>query len=511
MLVLQKFIIALLIAIFIISCGKSNIKDEISGSGTIEAEEVSVGAQSIGRLVSISVREGDYVEKGQVIGEIDREKLEIQLRQAEANLIISQTRITQAKLLSQLTSSQIQTQIQQAKALFDASSTRLAQAQIGVELQETATVTQIQQAEAILAQAEARISQAQDLYKLQKAQSESQVQQAEAALKMADTRFSIVQKGARDQETGVVENSVAMAKANFDDAKTNFDRMENLFSSGAVSQQQFDMAKLRLDVAQAQYQSARQQLSLVKEGARDEDKEAAKAQVDQANAILQLAKSALLQDQIREKDIEAANNAYKQAKAALTLANANALQNKLRKEDVIAAQAAVEQAQAALKFSESGALQSQIQEQNVKQSEALAQAAKDTVELLKSQIRDTTITAPIDGIVTNKAIEAGELVNLGTPIVTISNLNIVYLTIFVPQTKLGMIKLGQEASITVDSFTDRNFRGKVTYISPKAEFTPKNIQTKEERIKLVYGVKMEIENSDKSLKQGMPADAVLKF
>lgn len=511
MFALRKTIIMAFIVIFLVSCGNSRNNNEVSGSGTIEAEEVNVGAQTIGRLVSINVMEGDPVKKGQVIAEIDHEKLDIQLRQAEANLAVSQTRLAQAKLVNQLTSTQIKTQVQQAKALLEASSSRLAQAQFGTELQEKATETQIQQAESILAQAEARLNQAQNLYKLQTAQSESQVQQAEAALKLAETRLSIVQKGARDQEINVVENSVTVAKANYEDAKTNLERMKNLHSQGAVSQQQLDMAQLRLDVAESQYQSANEQLSLIKEGARNEDKEAAQAQVDQTNAALQLAKSALVQNQIREKDVEAASKAYEQAKAALSLANANILQNKLRKEDVVAAQSAVEQTKAALELAEANTVQTQIQEQNVKQAEVLVQAAKDTVDLLKSQIKDATLVAPIDGVVTDKVVEAGELVNLGSTIVVIANLSTVRLTIFVPETKLGKVKLGQEAEITIDSFTDKTFKGKVTYISPKAEFTPKNIQTKEERVKLVYGVKIDIENPNGSLKQGMPADAVLKL
>ncbi|MBM3211918.1 HlyD family efflux transporter periplasmic adaptor subunit, partial [Candidatus Poribacteria bacterium] len=177
----------------------------------------------------------------------------------------------------------------------------------------------------------------------------------------------------------------------------------------------------------------------------------------------------------------------------------------------IGAQTAVDQAKASLKFTEANVLQSQIQEQNVKQAEILIQSARDMVELLKSQIRDAKIVAPIDGVITNKVVEVGELAIPGTIIVTISRLDMVYLTIFIPETKLGMVNLGKEAQITVDSFPNRVFKGKVTYISSKAEYTPKNIQTKDERIKLVYGVKIAIENPDKSLKQGMPADAVLKI
>jgi multidrug resistance efflux pump len=499
------------IAIFLISCSNSENKESISASGAIEAKEVDVSAQVAGQIVSLQVEEDDAVQKGQVIAEIDHTKLDIQLRQGQANLASAQARLAQAKLMTQLTSTQTQTQIQQAKALLEASFSRLAQAQIGEELQQTGTASQIQQAEATLAQAKERLNQAQELYTLTQAQSKSQVEQAEATLKVAMTRLSLAEKGAREQEVNVVENSVSQAKANFDNAKLNLERTQKLHAEGTISKQQFDLAQLQFDVVRAQYQSAQEQLSLIKEGARYEDKEAAKAQVEQAEAALQLAKSALIQNDVRAKDVEVARAAVKQAEATLALAKANALQNKLRKEDISAAQASVDQAKAALELSEANTAQSQIQEQNVLSTEMQVKSAQDAVELLQTQINDAKITTPTSGIVTTKVVEIGELVSPGMPIVVITNLDTVYLTIFVPETRLGKVKLEQDAQVSVDSFPGRTFNGKVTYISPEAEFTPKNIQTKEERVKLVYGVKIELDNPEKLLKPGMPADAVLKF
>lgn len=511
MVILSRLIATLFVIVFLTSCSNSNDKASISGSGTIEAEEVDVSAQTLGQVLSLKVEEGDAVQQGQVVAEIDHTKLDIQLRQAQANLTSAQVRLTQAKLMDQLTSTQTQTQIQQAKALLRTSSSRLAQAQIGQELQQTSTDTQIQQAEAALAQAGARLKQAEELYNLQLVQSKSQIEQAEAALKTATSRLSLAEKGARDQEIKVVENAVLQAKAKFENAKANLERIQNLHSQGAISKQQLDLAQLDFKVSEAQQQSAQEQLDLIKSGTRSEDKEAAQAQVDQANATLQLAKSAVIQNEVRKNDVETASNAFKQAEAALALAKANALQNKLRKEDIAAAQASVEQTQAALELAEANTIQSQIQKQNVIQAEQQVKAAQDAIELLQTQINDATIKAPISGIVTDKIVEIGELVSPGMPVLVIINLDIVYLTIFVPEIEIGRIQLGQTARIKVDSFPDRDFAGKVIYISPEAEFTPKNIQTKEERVKLVYGVKIRIENPDKQLKQGMPADAVLAF
>jgi HlyD family secretion protein len=92
---------------------------------------------------------------------------------------------------------------------------------------------------------------------------------------------------------------------------------------------------------------------------------------------------------------------------------------------------------------------------------------------------------------------------------TVIDLKQVWVMAYVSEINLGKVKLGQEGKVKVDSFPEKEFIGKVTYISPEAEFTPKNIQTKEERVTLVFGVKIELDNPDQELKLGMPADAIL--
>ncbi len=138
-------------------------------------------------------------------------------------------------------------------------------------------------------------------------------------------------------------------------------------------------------------------------------------------------------------------------------------------------------------------------------------STKSTYEITKQQIEDCSLKSPVDGVVTHKLVQLGEYVNVGTPIYTVSQVDPVDLTIYVTELELGKVKIGQEAKISIDSYPNRTFTGKVIYISPNAEFTPKNIQTKDERIKQVYGVKIEIPNKDGILKPGMPADAVIQY
>jgi len=145
--------------------------------------------------------------------------------------------------------------------------------------------------------------------------------------------------------------------------------------------------------------------------------------------------------------------------------------------------------------------------EEIEQAKANLKKAQASVDLLKKNIRDSYIISPLNGFVVKKFVEVGETVSPMSSLVKISNLSSVNLIIYVSEGDLGKIKLGQKAEITIDTYPDKKYDGKVTYISPEAEFTPKNIQTKDERTKLVFAVKIEILNKDFELKPGMPADA----
>ena len=134
---------------------------------------------------------------------------------------------------------------------------------------------------------------------------------------------------------------------------------------------------------------------------------------------------------------------------------------------------------------------------------------KETYEITKKQIEDCYIKAPRDGIITNKFVEKGEFVNIGSPVYSISQIDPVNLTIYITEKELGKVRVGYPAKIKIDAYPKKDFTGKIIYISPNAEFTPKNIQTKDERVKQVFGVKIEIPNKEGILKPGTPADAII--
>jgi HlyD family secretion protein len=151
-----------------------------------------------------------------------------------------------------------------------------------------------------------------------------------------------------------------------------------------------------------------------------------------------------------------------------------------------------------------------LRPEEINGARARRDAAAAQVDLLKKRIRDCAVLAPAPGTVTLRAVEPGELVGMGSNIARLTYLDRVKLTIYVPEADLGRVAIGQQADVTIDTFgPEKPFKGAVTYISPSAEFTPKNVQTKEERTKLVFAVRIEIDNPDGALKPGLPADAVL--
>ncbi len=139
---------------------------------------------------------------------------------------------------------------------------------------------------------------------------------------------------------------------------------------------------------------------------------------------------------------------------------------------------------------------------------ALAQIQQSKAALRTSEVRlgDAVLYAPVSGVVLRKNVEAGETVAAGTPIFTLGDLENPWIKVYVKEDKLGLVKLGQKALVSTDTYPGKVYEGVVTYISSEAEFTPKNVQTKEERVKLVFGVKVSVMNVNEELKPSMPAD-----
>lgn len=165
-------------------------------------------------------------------------------------------------------------------------------------------------------------------------------------------------------------------------------------------------------------------------------------------------------------------------------------------------QAVARQAREALALVRKGPRRERIDQARARLGEAEAALA-----LAGERLGYATLAAPVAGMVLSKNIEPGEQVAIGTPVITIGELDNVWVRAYIPETDLGRVKVGQKAHVSTDTWPDKTYDGTVTFISSEAEFTPKNVQTEKERVKLVYRIKITLPNPNRELKPGMPADA----
>ncbi len=149
--------------------------------------------------------------------------------------------------------------------------------------------------------------------------------------------------------------------------------------------------------------------------------------------------------------------------------------------------------------------------EKIDQAGATLQQAKQALELAQTRLHYATVLSPISGMVLSENTQAGEYVSPGTPIISLGDLSRVYLRAYINETDLGRVKVGQTVRLTTDTFPGKKYEGKISFIAPQAEFTPKNIQTQKERVKLVYRIKVEIPNPNLELKPGMPADGEIQL
>jgi HlyD family secretion protein len=139
---------------------------------------------------------------------------------------------------------------------------------------------------------------------------------------------------------------------------------------------------------------------------------------------------------------------------------------------------------------------------------ARVQAADAGIARLEQQLADAVVVSPVAGIVTRKLSEEGELMAPGAGLVVVTDMANAWLNAYIPEPDLGRIRLGQEAEVVTDDGQTR--KGTVSFIASRAEFTPKNVQTRDERVKLVYRIKVAVDNEDGLFKPGMPAEAYLE-
>lgn len=348
------------------------------------------------------------------------------------------------------------------------------------------------------------------LLKAQRQQAEAAVQLSEAALNTAQIQYDLALNAVRmqDRENRVTgwgksqpdefdlpvwyfdqEEKLASANVEIQAAKENLEKekanLEKVLTDAAS--QEFLDAEKRVADAQAAFLIADQVLTQAKNAQDNDDLE------DYAQEIYNAAKI----------ELEAAQNDYDRL---LTTKAA---------EDVLEARARVKVAQErfdrALDYYNSlltgdQSLQVKAAEAGVQQAEAALAQTQAALAVIDLQLKKTVVTAPMNGIVLTRNVEIGETLAPGGVVMTIGQLQELELVVYIAETEYGKVHLGDQVSISVDSFPGETFTGSVVHISDQAEFTPRNVQTVEGRRATVYAVKLSVPNPELKLKPGMPAD-----
>lgn len=264
-----------------------------------------------------------------------------------------------------------------------------------------------------------------------------------------------------------------------------------------------ELSEFMVRQAEASLTAAKAKAKEAKKGSRREQIKQAQAQVQQFIAMRDGAYEAM-KNSLDLK--EAMENAVKQGKAtsADVLKAESQYQTALAQYNAYKAQ--IKGLQAQVSLLKAGATDEALAALN-----AGVRQAKAALDSARFQLSRYQILAPSNGTIIGINVNPGEWVNPGTSVLTLSDLSKLWITIYVPEKEIGKIKLGQKANIKVDSFPKENFIGTISKIANEAEFTPKNVQTKEERIKTVFAVKVSIENMNGKLKPGMPADVEITY
>jgi HlyD family secretion protein len=152
----------------------------------------------------------------------------------------------------------------------------------------------------------------------------------------------------------------------------------------------------------------------------------------------------------------------------------------------------------------------QSAERQVELAKANIQNAEEALKLAKIVLTYTTLVAPFDGVITVRQAELGEIMVPGTPVVTLADLDHIWLRAYINETDIGKIRLDQSAVVKTDTYPGKSYKGRVSFISSSAEFTPNSVETHAERVTLVYRIKIDIDNPTHELVPGMPADAILE-
>ncbi len=430
---------------------RGELIESVSATGSVTAQTgamVKIGSQITGRIKHLNADVGSNVKAGQVIAELDLPDIDAQLKQAEANLGLART--------------------------------KLMQQQSGLGMQRTQTSSNVSQAQADLRGAEARLESAEAAAQLQTSQQPTEIRRAETALATAQAALSTAKSNQKQVQASAnlqvanAQEQLNQAKANARNSTSNLTRQQALLKKGFVSAAVVDDAIANDSVNQSLVQSAQQSLQLVKE----------KVAADLLSA----------RDLVTE-----AEQQVESAKASLASAQAGTHQTAVKLADVNNAREQVNLSRAALKSALGNRAQDTLKDQDIRQADDTVKASQSQVDYWRAQLDKTFIRSPISGTVLQLAAQQGETLAAGLSaptLIIVADLTRLQVDVFVDETDIGKVKLGQEASVTVDAFPLHAFRGKVMKIASGSTI---------QQGVVTYDVAVEIEDTKRQLKPDMTA------
>ncbi|MBI4532509.1 MAG: efflux RND transporter periplasmic adaptor subunit [Candidatus Melainabacteria bacterium] len=303
---------------------------------------------------------------------------------------------------------------------------------------------------------------------LQSGYRQEDILKARSARREAERSLALLEQGYRTEEVEQARALMNQAQTELDWAEKDWQRYQKLAADGAVSQRDAEQLKSKHEAAQEAFKAQQKTYQKMVAGPRTDEIQVARERLNHAKHH-----EVLMVRGPRAEEVEIARQQYLQAKAALTL-----LEQGTRYEEIIKAQAKVAEAKAALKE-------------------------------VEAQLKEKHILAPADSEVSVMDLHAGEVISPNKSFATLTRLDSIWTRVYLPERELSRVRIGQVVSVKVDAFPGRKFRGTIVQIPSVAEFTPRNVQTPEERSAQVFGLKVTIENKDRLLRGGMNAEVTL--
>ena len=386
----------------------------IDATGTIKPLNiVEVSSKASGKILDLRVDAGDYVEKDEIIAVIETTYVQISLDQAQADLRTAQA--------------------------------RLQQAEIDFELQKVQSAIQIRQAEESLSEARQRLVQLKEAIRLEKTANARGILDAENSLNISRIRYKLLTSGeVRDENRSRAQASLNQEIANLDLVISEHKRNQTLYEKELISQAALETSHAQLKSAEARHQSAIENLRLVEKPATEAELELGQADIRKAEFNLEIANERVEAEVSRDMDIELQNQRIVQAEESLKLAMANQKQIERKQRDLETARSSVKRSETQL-------------------------------ELRQIEYDDTIIKAPISGTILEKLVEEGQVITSrlsslssseGQALVTMADLDTVYVVTEVDETDIGKVEIGQPVTITVEAYPDTPFQGEVLKIAP---------------------------------------------